>query len=395
MTKLIRSSRIETIDLLRGVVMVIMALDHVRDYFALGSFFMDPTDLKITTPALFFTRFITHFCAPVFVFLTGTSAFLWGNTKTKSQLFKFLFTRGIWLIFLELTVNTFLWTFDITYSMIVMQVIWAIGLSMVVLSGLIFLPRKILLVVGIILIAFHNLLDSIVADGTGLGSFLWYLLHQQKIIQTGPQSLILIQYPVLPWIGVMVTGYCFGTLYAKGADVLLRRKVLLISGTVGLIMFFIFRGTNIYGDLSPWETQKDVVFTILSFFNVTKYPPSLSYVLVTLSPAMLFLLYMESVKNRVTDFFIVFGRVPLFYYFAHVFIIHIFALLGMALAGDDWQRMILTGTGFMEKSLADYGYPLWTVYLLWLAVVLMLYPFCKKYMIYKSDNNHKWWLSYL
>jgi uncharacterized membrane protein len=266
---------------------------------------------------------------------------------------------------------------------------------MVFLSVLIYLPRKILLILGIILVAGHNLLDSVVAEGTDLGSVLWYIFHQRKMIQPGPDSLILIQYPVLPWIGVMLLGYCFGSMYVKGADESLRKRVLLILGLGGLFLFFMLRGTNVYGDLHLWETQKDAIYTILSFFKVTKYPPSLSYILVTISPALLFLYYVETAKNRITDFFIVFGRVPLFYYFAHVFIIHIFAMLGLVLTGGDWHRMILTAATFKEKTLSDYGYPLWTVYLIWAAVVLMLYPICKKYMLYKAGNNHKWWLSYL
>ena len=195
--------------------MVIMALDHVRDYFYYGAFFNDPTNLETTTPILFFTRFITHYCAPVFVFLAGTSAFLYGSRKTKPELFKFLFSRGIWLIFLEIVVNNFIWTFDFSFSFQIFQVIWAIGLSMVSLSFLIFLPKKVLLATGVILVAGHNLLDGIVTEGQSLQSIIWYLLHQEQFLVINPNQLVLLKYPVIPWIGIMVLGYLFGTFYQR------------------------------------------------------------------------------------------------------------------------------------------------------------------------------------
>ena len=208
----IKKLRIESIDILRGVVMVIMALDHVRDYFHYGSFFNDPTDLETTTPLLFFTRFITNFCAPVFVLLSGTSAFLYGTNKTKPQLFKFLFTRGLWLIFLEIVVNTFIWTFDVTYSLQLFQVIFAIGFSMICLSFLIYLPKKVILIAGFILIAGHNALDSIIMQGQSFQSIIWYFLHQQKIVSNGSDYVVSLAYPLIPWIGLMALGYLFGSL---------------------------------------------------------------------------------------------------------------------------------------------------------------------------------------
>ncbi len=391
----IKSTRIESIDILRGLVMVIMALDHVRDYFHFGSFFVDPTNLETTTPILFFTRFITHFCAPVFVFLAGTSAFLYGTKKTKKQLSFFLFTRGIWLIVLEIVVNNLIWTFDLTYSFPILQVIWAIGLSMIVLSVLVRLPYKVILVIGILLVAGHNLLDHITMQGSSVQSVVWYLLHQQIFLTISPNQMIGLAYPIIPWIGVICLGYCFGKLYQTNFDAILRKKHLLRLGLGSLILFFILRGINIYGDLLPWTTQKNMTYTILSFFNVTKYPPSLAYVLITLGPALLFLYAIEPIKNKITDFFLVFGRVPLMYYFLHVLVIHVFAIIGVLLFGGEWKHMILTADVFANARLLDYGYSLTVVYLVWFGVILLLYPISKKYMQYKANNKHKWWLSYL
>lgn len=391
----INKPRIESIDILRGVVMVIMALDHVRDYFHYGSFFNDPTDLTTTTPILFFTRFITNFCAPVFVFLSGTSAFLYGTNKTKPQLFKFLFTRGLWLIFLEIVVNTFIWTFDVTYSLQLFQVIFAIGFSMICLSFLIYLPKQVILIVGIILIAGHNTLDSIVMQGQSFQSIVWYFLHQEKVLGNGSDYMVFLHYPLIPWIGLMALGYLFGSFYQKGYDVSLRKKWLLKLGLGCIALFFILRGLNIYGDLAPWTVQDTITKTILSFFKVTKYPPSLLFICVTLGPAMLFLYTYENTKNKVTNFFLVFGRVPLFYYFLHMLVIHIFAILGILIFGGNWHDMIITGKGFMSGILKTYGYSLFIVYIVWISVVLLLFPLCKKYMKYKANHKDKWWLSYL
>lgn len=391
----IKKSRIESIDILRGVVMVIMALDHVRDYFHYGSFYNDPTDLATTSPILFFTRFITNFCAPVFVFLSGTSAFLYGTNKTKPQLFKFLFTRGLWLIFLEIVVNNFIWTFDITYSLQIFQVIFAIGFSMICLSFLIYLPKKVILILGIILIAGHNALDSIVMQGQSFQSIVWYFLHQNNALVKGSDYLVIIQYPLIPWIGIMALGYLFGTFYQKDYDVALRKKWLLRLGLGAIALFFILRGLNIYGDLTPWTVQDTITKTILSFFKVTKYPPSLLFICVTLGPAMLFLYAYENTQNKVTNFFLAFGRVPLFYYFLHMLVIHVFAILSIFIFGGNWQDMIMTGKNFMNGNLKTYGYSLFIVYLVWISVVLLLFPLCKQYMKYKANNKDKWWLSYL
>ena len=388
-------NRIESIDILRGVVMVIMTLDHVRDYFHYGSFFIDPTAMETTTSAVFFTRFITHYCAPVFVFLAGTSAFLYGSKKSKKQLFQFLLSRGVWLIVLEIVVNNLIWTFDLSYSLQIFQVIWTIGFSMVCLAFLIYLPKKVLLGLGILLVAGHNLLDGWVMQGQSALSIVWYALHQQAFVLADTNHLIILQYPLLPWIGIMALGYLFGTFYQKGFDPNTRKKWLLRLGFGLFVFFFVVRGINGYGDLVPWSYQDTTAKTIISFFNVTKYPPSLLFFCITLGPALLFLYVIEQVKNKLTDFFLVFGRVPLFYYFLHVLVIHLLAMVAIVVSGGNWQEMVLTGERFQNASLINYGYSLLVVYLVWVGVVLLLYPLSKMYMQYKANNRDKWWLSYL
>jgi uncharacterized membrane protein len=391
----LKKYRIESIDLLRGVVMVIMALDHVRDYFHINALTInDPTNLATTTPFLFFTRFITHYCAPTFVFLAGTSAFLYGRNKTNQELFKFLFSRGVWLIFVEIVIMSFIWWFDINYAFINLQVIWAIGLSMIFLSFLIYLPKKVILGIGLLLIFGHNLLDGITFQGKDPVSILWYILHQQQFVQLDQRTLA-FYYPILPWIGVMSLGYLFGNLYDRGFDVALRKKWLLRLGLGAIGLFLVIRGINVYGDLAPWTEQRNTIYTILSFLNVTKYPPSLAFILITLGPGMLFLYATERIKNKLTDFFLVFGRVPFFYYVLHVLIIHSIALIVLIAIGDDWTKMILTAESLTTSKLVGYGYSLGVTYLIWVGVVLLLYFPCLKYMKYKAANRDKWWLSYL
>jgi uncharacterized membrane protein len=289
----------------------------------------------------------------------------------------------------------FIWFFDINYNTIMLQVIWAIGISMIVLGILIYLPRKVILVLALILIAGHNLLDGITMEGKSFASVIWYIFHQYSFVEFSENFVMIVAYPVLPWIGVMALGYCFGGFYTNDFDVAMRRKWLLRLGLGAIILFFILRSINVYGDPVPWAIQKNTTFTILSFLNVTKYPPSLSFLLITLGPALLFLYATETIKNKFSGFFLVFGRVPFFYYILHILIIHFFALIILVITGGDWKILILNESAFTSAKFASYGYPLWVVYLIWISIVLLLYPLSKKYMIYKASNKDKWWLSYL
>ena len=387
----VKSKRIHSIDLLRGTVMIIMALDHVRDYFHAGAFQFDPTDLTRTDVPLFFTRLITHFCAPVFTFLAGASAFLNSTKKTKKELSFFLFTRGLWLVLAELLIITLGWTFNPLYPVLILQVIWALGVSMMVLSVMIFLPRTLILVTGLLLIAGHNLLDRTPLPDT---SFLMAVLHERHFFLGNPFS-IMLGYPVIPWIGIMLTGYAFGQLYLPTFDAGKRRKTLIYLGLGAIALFILLRSINIYGDPRHWSAQKTPVFTFLSFLNTTKYPPSLLYILMTLGPAMLFLAFAEKPLNRLTEKIVVFGRVPMFFYILHIYLIHTLAIVATVVSGYKWNDMVLTGWVTMNPQLKGYGYSLVFVYVLWIIIIVGVYPLCRWYDNYKRAHRDNWWLSYI
>jgi uncharacterized membrane protein len=393
-TTLKSSNRIESIDLLRGLVMVIMALDHVRDYFHADAFLFNPTDLDKTTVAIFMTRWITHFCAPVFVFLAGTSAFMIGSRKGKKELSAFLLKRGVWLIVLEFTVLNFAWFFNIHFSLIALTVIWALAIGMISLALFIHLPFKAILVLGILLVAGHNILDPIHVAGEGADAIGWSLLHEQGGFQF-PFTFVFVGYPIIPWIGVMLLGYCFGSLYQPSYDALTRKKILLSIGGGAIVLFVLLRLLNMYGDPAPWSVQKNPLFTFLSFINVTKYPPSLLYVLITLGPALIFLAVSEKYKGKLTQALVSLGRVPMFYYILHLYMIHILAVIAAILTGYTLSDMVFNTWVTSSPALKGYGFSLGVVYLVWIAVVLVLYPLCKWYDTYKINHREQWWLSYL
>ncbi|MEP7109685.1 MAG: heparan-alpha-glucosaminide N-acetyltransferase domain-containing protein [Ferruginibacter sp.] len=387
--------RIISIDLLRGLVMVIMALDHVRDYFHAGAFLYNPLDLDKTNTVLFFTRWLTHFCAPVFMFLAGSSAFLTGQKKTKKELSVFLLKRGLWLIFIELVIANFGWNFAITFPAILFIVIWALGISMIVLAALIHLPVKMIFLIGIILVGCHNLLDDIHVEGNNLPAFGWSLLHEMNFFHWQTR-LLFVGYPVLPWIGVMALGYCLGNLYAPTYGTDKRKKTLLLIGSSAIGLFILLRLINLYGDSFHWSQQKSTFFTFLSFINTSKYPPSLLYILMTLGPAVLFLAFTERANSAVAKFISVYGRVPMFYYLVHIYLIHLTAMLFSELFTTlDWRTWILNKPLWFNDELKGYGFSLGIVYLVWLSIVIGLYPLCKWYDRYKQTHKEKWWLSYL
>lgn len=393
--KTIEKKRIESIDLLRGTVMIIMALDHVRDYFHKDAFFYSPTDLTRTSVSLFFTRWVTHFCAPVFVFLAGISACLYGAKKGRKELSFFLLTRGVWLILVELFIISLFRTFNPAYIFTNLQVIWAIGISMIALSGIIYLKRRVILLTGGLLIAAHNLLDHVHIPGNGILSFCWSLLHYPAKFHYGP-FLISVRYPVLPWIGIMTIGYYLGNWYEQGYGAARRISMLLLLGFGAIAGFIMLRSVNWYGDAAHWSVQKNGIFSLLSFLNVTKYPPSLLYTLMTLGPALIFLTIAEKPLNALTSKIAVFGRVAMFYYLAHILLIHILALFGALIGGYKLSDMVLTSGVDDAVQLKGYGFNLLTVYIVWMALILMLYPLCKWFDRYKRAHLHsKWWLSYI
>ena len=386
--------RIESIDLLRGIVMIIMALDHVRDYFHADAYLFDPLRLTDTTAPIFFTRWITHLCAPVFVFLAGTSAFFVGQKKGPQQLSIFLFTRGLWLVFLEISVVGFGWFFNITFSIIVLQVIWGLGIAMIILAALVRLPILVNLVLGIILVAGHNLLDAVHVEGTDAVAIGWAMLHEFAGFRVG-DTLLLIGYPIIPWTGIMLLGYCFGTWYQPDVDATTRRRNLLLTGVSMLTLFAVIRYVNIYGDPRPWTEKSSPMFTFLSFINVNKYPPSLLYVLVTLGPALVLLALTENLRGSVSRFTTALGRVPLFFYVVHLYVIHLAAVFAAMATGFDASDMILNTWVTDAPQLRGYGFSLGVVYILWIGFVLILFPLCLWYDRYKRTHRDKWWLSYL
>ena len=393
-TPAINKTRIQSVDLLRGMVMIIMALDHTRDYFHKAAFIYEPTDLTHTNVPLFFTRWITHFCAPVFMFLAGTSAFLSGQKKSKKELCGFLVTRGIWLIFLELTVVNFAWYFNVHFPNIDFLVIWALGASMIVLGVLIWLPRGMIFFVGLLLVAGHNLLDNIHLPGNNLKAFGWSLLHDPALYTfKGIHSFV--AYPIVSWIGVMALGYCFGNLYTANFDAAKRKRILTWLGSSLIAFFIILRYSNAYGDANHWSLQSSNSFTILSFLNTTKYPPSLLYLSMTLGPAILFLAFSEKLTNPFTQAIRIFGRVPMFYYLLHIYVIHAGAMIAATLNGYTWSDYILTSWVSLEPKLKGQGFDLYVVYLVWISVIFLLYPLCKWYDTYKRHHKEKWWQGYL
>jgi uncharacterized membrane protein len=399
-------ARVDSIDLLRGIVMVIMLLDHTRDFVHNAALQFDPTDLSRTNLALFLTRWITHFCAPVFVFLAGTSAYLqFARGKNKRELSRFLVTRGLWLIFLELTVVKLGIAFNPDIRVLgFLQVIWVIGVSMIVLAGLIHLPKIVIGAFGLLMIALHNLTDGIRVEGwrgpgtpePSLTGKLWILLHQQFEafpILAFPSPVIVVVYPLVPWVGVMAAGYVFGVLYQLDAP--RRRRLLLIIGGTATLLFIIIRATRLYGDPFPWAAQQNFVYTALSFVNTAKYPPSLLFLLMTLGPAIVFLALAESEnsKSRIRNFFVIFGRVPLFFYVLQWFTAHTISIVLHYTFGKPtnwlWQSPVNFG-----QPVPGIGFNLGVVYLSWIAGLVILYPLCKWFAGVKQRRK-VWWLSYL
>jgi uncharacterized membrane protein len=378
--------RLDSIDLLRGLVMVLMALDHTRDFFAAGG----PNPRDITDPALFLTRWVTHFCAPTFIFLAGVSAFLYGERgRSVRQVSLFLLTRGLWLILIELTLMRVCWTFSFHINVFVMQVIWVTGASMVVLAGLVHLPRWAIATVGLAMIAGHNLLDGIDAEDLGNAAWLWTLLHQPGLIEVAPHIKLFVLYNLVPWSGVMAAGYALGPVFRL--DPASRRSFLIRTGAAVTAGFVVLRATNLYGDPAAWSVQASVLRTLLSFVDCEKYPPSLLFLMMTLGPALILLALFERAHGAIAGAITTFGRVPFFFYVVHVAFIHALAVgFAWITVGDiGW----MFGSSLSQKP-ASYGLNLLGVYAVWLCVVAALYPPCRAFAAVKQ-RRREWWWSYL
>ena len=383
----VKGVRIESIDIVRGAVMILMTLDHVRDFF--GDSGVNPTDLATTAVPLFFTRWITHFCAPVFFLLTGTGAYLSLSRKSKRELSRFLFTRGLWLIFLELVPLRCLGLqFNFDYHVTMLLVLWALGWSMIVLSALVYLPDPVVTAFGVVMIATHNLVDSVNSSNP-----LWTILHSQNVILATPQHVVFVAYPLVPWVGVTAVGYGLGRIYGWPAA---RRKMLLARLGVGLIAaFLVLRGINGYGDPRRWAAQKSAAFTVLSFLNATKYPSSLLFLLMTVGPALLCMWALDGRTPPALRPVLIIGKVPMFYYLLHIPLIHAIAVIVCYVRYGQvhWMFESPSLRHFPITAPPGWGFSLPTTYLVWAVVVLALYPLCRWFTALKQRRSDPW-LSY-
>ena len=388
----IASARLDSIDILRGIVMVLMAIDHTRDYFTNMRF--DPMNPAQTYPALFFTRWITHFCAPVFVFLAGTGAFLYGSRRTPRELARFLVTRGLWLIVLEFTVLKFGWSFNLSYAYVPLIVIWAIGWGMLALACLAHMPARVVGWIGVAIICLHNLFDGVMPETLGSFGPLWTVAHVLGAFPIAPGVVVVAAYPIVPWMGVIMAGYGFGTFFLRAPEE--RKKIFIRLGLGLTAAFIVIRALNIYGDPLKWSAQKNALYTLFSFLNCQKYPPSLLYTLMTLGPAILALAFLPRVRGAIAKPFLVFGRVPLFYYMLHIYLIHGLAALFATIryGSAPWMFKGLPNSWPGTELPSFYGYGLGTVYLVWLLVLVILYPLCRWFAGVKQRRRDAW-LSYL
>lgn len=397
-------NRIYAVDLLRGIVMMIMMIDHIREFVHAGALTSDPTDPATTTVAVFFTRWITHFCAPTFVFLSGVSIYLQKlSGKSNDELSRFLWTRGLWLIFLEFTLIRFLIVFNVDYTFFGMaQVIWVIGVSMIAMAVLIYFPIRVVGIAGGAMVLLHNLLDGTsVPPATAfagtppptIGQAFWLILHQVGIIPVFGSANVFFAYPLIPWIGVMAAGYALGQVYSWDGE--RRRKMLFVLGAITTVGFVVLRGINIYGDPIPWKHQETTVGTFLSFLNTAKYPPSLLYLLMTLGPGLLILALTDLIDGKALwqRVCIVFGRVPMFYYMLQWIVAHVAGVLLAKAAGIDSSYLFLGIMSMGRNAPKDYGFPLWVVYAVWIVGLILVYPLCKWWGNLKKRNKH-WALSY-
>jgi uncharacterized membrane protein len=385
--------RIESIDILRGLIMLIMAIDHTRDFF--HAFSPKPTDLLTTTPILFFTRWITHFCAALFVFLSGISINLAGTRRTKKQLSIFLIKRGIWLLVVEFVLITFAITLDPLYHLLIFQVIWVIGVSMIVLGLLIWLPLPVIATIGILLFFGHDALNFITLPTTGTSGFLWkFLFTAVALFQPIDSShSLLMLYALLPWMGVMFTGYVMGQIYHPDFAPAKRQKILFTAGISLIVLFVVLRATNIYGDPSPWAVQRSTALTIVSFFNVSKYPPSLMYLCMTIGPGLIMLATVQKANNAFTRVLATYGNVPFFYYVLHFYLLRLINII-LFFAQGYTTKSIVTPKSIMLFRPVEYGLNLFGVYVVWLLVIGILYLPCRWFSKYKQEHR-QWWLSYL
>jgi uncharacterized membrane protein len=343
---------------------------------------------------LYITRWVTHFCAPTFVLLTGVAAALLGRKRTKKQLSIFLLTRGIWLVFADLVIISFAWSFNPAPHLMVFNVVSTIGTGMIILSFLIYLPQTLILVIGLFIIFFHDTLDNIQIGPDS--PFILSLLHHRNLFVWGDHYNFRVAYPIIPWAGVIAVGYCLGNLFQPGYEAAKRKKLLRWMGISAIILFFVLRYFNIYGNPTEWKAGENSIQTLMIFFNVAKYPPSLLYLLITLGPVLLFLSAVDDSRISSSNPLVIIGRVPFFFYVIHIYVIHLIGVIIALSMGHPFSDMVTDSFITQKKELAGtYGVSLFWVYIIWLIVVFGLYPLCKWYANYKMKHKDWRWLSYL
>ena len=380
--------RLDSVDALRGLVMILMALDHVRDYFF--TLKISPTDLEATTPVLFLSRWVTHFCAPLFVLLAGAGVFLQGaRGRTKSELSWMLMLRGLWMIVLEFTVVSWAWAFNVGYGFVVGQVIWAIGISMLALSALVWLPTSIVGVFGVAMIVLHNVFDTLVVAPGEPGFIPWSILHGGRPIELSPDRTLMPLYPLIPWVGVMAAGYALGAVLVQAPEVRTRRLRQLGFGLIA--GFLLLRFGGLYGDPKPWERGLGWARSWMSFLSCSKYPPSLQYLMMTLGPGILLLSWLDRWSGRLPGVLVTFGRVPMFYYLGHLYLIHLLSGVSMSLFGRPEDARFIWHNDPFFGAPEGYGFPLWATFVGWAVVVALLYPACVWFAGVKERNRGKAW----
>jgi uncharacterized membrane protein len=385
--------RIASIDITRGIVMVIMALDHVRDLMHVNSITQSPTNLQTTSPALFFTRWITYLCAPTFVFLAGTSAYLsWKKNNDTFESRAYLIKRGIYLLALEFIVVNFLLFFDPLYHTIIFEVIATIGFGFIILGSLLNVRTGIIGVLGLILIFGHDLSSFIPLADNSFGKNILSFFFSQAALPLSSNRVFVMAYPPLPWLGIMLAGFATGKFFERSKEK--RTSLFMKIGFAAFVLFIVIRFINTYGNPFPWSIQHSAVFTFLSFMNVSKYPPSLQFCLITLSIMFFILSFTERPTAKVLQMIAVYGKVPLFYFLLHFLVIHLLMLALLFLQGFSWSQLDFASGNFGRPKGIQSGVVLWVVYLIWISVVVILYKPCVWYGKYKSEHPH-WWLKYL
>ena len=385
--------RIRSIDIVRGIVMIIMALDHIRDLMHNTSLTQSPTDLNTTTPILFFTRWITYLCAPTFVFLSGASAYL--SVKRSGDINKskrFLLKRGLWLILLEFTLVNFALWFDFHFRILMLQVIAAIGAGLILLSFLLKVDAKKIGIIALIIIFAHNLLQYVPAPQSQSLKVLMNIFFVPGPQVVSPNFSFFTSYPVIPWAAILLFGFSCGRIFEKDSNY--QKRYFLNLGIASLLLFVILRFINIYGDPFHWATQKNNVFTLLSFFNVTKYPPSLIFDLLFLGITFILLSLAERFSSGVQNILSVYGKVPMFYYLLHLYFIRLAVFIMVFAQGFHWKDLLF-GPFQFGRPASGSGLSLGMIYIVWAVIVILLYPLCKWYGNYKAQHREKEWLRYL